>query len=277
MTVQLRFPGFRAKALTVSYDDGPVFDERLIDILGARGIRGTYNLNSECMGDVPWRRLTWERALKLYPASGSEVAVHGARHLTLADVDEGRAMRELIVDRENLEQRFGIIVRGSAYANGGAGPREAELIARAGLVYGRTTNATHAFDLPKDWRLLPPTCHHGDPRLTELCEAFLEKDLSEGYLPGLRPQLFYLWGHSYEFNDNDNWEIIEDFARRMGGHREIWYATNYEIWRYVDAYRRLVFSAAGDRVENPTATDVCLLTEDGKYLVPAGETVVLRP
>ncbi len=276
MTVQLRFPGFRRKSLTVSYDDGPVFDERLIEILAEHGIRGTYNINSECMGDVPWRRLTRERALALYPRTGSEVAVHGARHLTLADVDEGRAMRELAVDRENLEELFGTVIRGMAYANGGAGEREAGLIEKAGLVYGRTTNATHRFDLPKNWRLLDPTCHHGDPMLTELCEKFLSDDPSVTYLPALRPQMFYLWGHSYEFNDNDNWEIIEDFAARMGGHREIWYATNYEIWKYVDAYHNLAFSAVGDRVENPTATDVCLETEKGKYLVPAGETVLLR-
>ncbi|MCR4719216.1 MAG: hypothetical protein K5768_06260 [Firmicutes bacterium] len=28
--------------------------------------------------------------------------------------------------------------------------------------------------------------------------------------------MFYLWGHSYEFDNNDNWEVIENFAKFIG-------------------------------------------------------------
>ena len=42
----LRFPEFKLKALTLSYDDGVVFDEKLISILDKYGLKCTFNINS---------------------------------------------------------------------------------------------------------------------------------------------------------------------------------------------------------------------------------------
>mgnify|MGYP000794294821 CR=1 FL=1 len=44
--VAMRFPGGKKKALTLSYDDGVEQDIRLIDIMKANGLKGTFNLNS---------------------------------------------------------------------------------------------------------------------------------------------------------------------------------------------------------------------------------------
>ena len=27
----------------------------------------------------------------------------------------------------------------------------------------------------------------------------------------------YAWGHNYEFDDRDNWQLMEDFCRKIGG------------------------------------------------------------
>ncbi len=35
--------------------------------------------------------------------------------------------------------------------------------------------------------------------------------------------LFYLWGHSYEFEADENWNVIEEFAAYTGNRDEIWY------------------------------------------------------
>lgn len=61
----------------------------------------------------------------------------------------------------------------------------------AGVKYARTTNSTHAFDLPTDWLELNPTCHHNDKKLSELTDLFLSKTKSQKYLPAA---MFYLWG-----------------------------------------------------------------------------------
>ena len=36
--------------------------------------------------------------------------------------------------------------------------------------------------------------------------------------------MMYVWGHSYEFTADDNWELIEEFCRFIGGREDIWYA-----------------------------------------------------
>ena len=41
----VRWPGFRRKALTLSYDDGVRQDARMIEILDRYGLRATFNLN----------------------------------------------------------------------------------------------------------------------------------------------------------------------------------------------------------------------------------------
>ena len=43
------------------------------------------------------------------------------------------------------------------------------------------------------------------------------------------PQLFYIWGHSYEFDAWDFWERFEDFCRMISGRDDIFYGTNREV------------------------------------------------
>lgn len=65
------------------------------------------------------------------------------------------------------------------------------------------------------------------------------------------PYLFYLWGHSYEFEVYDNWNVIVKSAEYIGNRDDIRYATNIEIYEYIDAYNHLVFSSNGKLVKNP--------------------------
>ena len=115
-----------------------------------------------------------------------------------------------------------------------------------------------------------PTCHHNDPELMPLLEKFLADDSLYAC------SLFYLWGHSYEFERDDNWEIIEDFFRLLTGKADVWYATNIELYDYIKAYEALVYSADGKRVYNPAATDVWLGNEQSAVCIPAGKTVDLQ-
>ena len=86
--------------------------------------------------------------------------------------------------------------------------------------------------------------------------------------------MFYLWGHSYEFNDNNNWEIIEQFASYVGGRdEEIWYATNIEIYNYVKAYESLEWFMDMSGVYNPSAIPVCIEVNNKQYEVKSGETI----
>lgn len=269
----LLFPDFKLKAVTLSYDDGTVTDKRLAEIADAYGLKCTFNICSELLArEEGGRMLTETAAVKLYAESGHEVAVHGAQHMSLPELSDGLATRELIRDKENLERLFGRIVYGMAYANGKYDDRTVETVRRCGLRFARTVKATLSFDLPDDFLKWDPTCHHDEPRLDELVEEFLP-DAYDDYFFANKPKLFYLWGHSVEFERNKNWHVLENFAKKVGNRDDIFYATNGEICTYVEAYRALRTSADGKIIHNPTCTDVFLNYFGKKVCIGAGQTV----
>jgi hypothetical protein len=75
---------------------------------------------------------------------------------------------------------------------------------------------------------------------------------------GAAPALFYVWGHSYEFPRDNNWELIESFCAAVSGDENIWFATNIEIYDCITALRRLEFSADSSTVKNPSAMTLWL-------------------
>ena len=269
----MRFPGGRDRALTFSYDDGIKSDERLISILKKHGLKGTFNINSDLFSpDDPslprsWKRVSAAEAVSIY--EGMEVAVHGAIHPFWDHMPVAAATYDIIRDRCNLEKLFHRIIRGSAAPYGVMGEVCQSALKAAGVVYCRTTVSTEKFSMPKNWLELPATCHHGNPRLMELADKFFVPDKPRA------PKLFYVWGHTYEFDDDNNWDVIEKFAEKMSGHDDlIWYATNGEIYDYTEAYNRLVWSVELNRVYNPTFTELWFLCGDKTYQIMPGETIV---
>lgn len=271
----MKFPGGKIKALTLSYDDGVVYDRTLIEIMQRYGMKGTFNVNSGSFADTPGgRRLTAAEVKELYDSTGMEVAVHGLYHRRLSDLPDGVMAYEILKDRENLEALTGKLVRGMAYAYGSFSDKTVEVLRNSGIVYGRTTISTGTFDIPKDWLRLPATCHHRAENLMELADKFVNYEKSVADFPWrAKPQLFYLWGHSYEFNDNDNWYIIEKFGEKIARDDGIWHATNIEIYDYIAAYNSLVFSCDCNTVYNPSAKEIFLLGDGVDYTVKPGETL----
>lgn len=273
----LRFPGFRLKALTLSYDDGTIHDRRLVSIMKKYGIKGTFNINSNVVYTKNPDKIPLEQAYALYTDCGCELAVHGVEHLSLAEVATPLQAREVLLDRIAMENVAGHLIRGMAYANGSFNDEVVNTLRTCGIAYCRTTHSTEKFTLPTDWLRLDPTCHHSNPKLFELLDQFLSYQVdSNQYYWRFKPALFYLWGHSYEFDRSNNWELIEEFCSRAGGRDDIWYATNMEIYEYVEAYRSLVFSADGTLVYNPTSTEVYINYYGKDFTVAPGATVKVK-
>lgn len=272
-TLFMRFPQGKAKAMTLSYDDGVEQDIRLMEIMDRHGLKGTFNLNSGLYapegtvyapGQIH-RRMTKGQATALYAGSGHEVAVHGLTHPFLEQLPEHVAVWEVLKDRENLEEQFGDIIRGMAYPFGTYNDALVESLRKSGIAYARTVISSHGFDIPRDWLRLEATCHHKDPELMPLARKFVEES------PQQAPWLFYLWGHSYEFEADGNWDVIEGFAASAGGHGDIWYATNIQICDYVKAYEELRFSVDGAQVHNPTSIPLYFQKDGKDYSVQPGE------
>lgn len=268
----MRFPEGRDKALTFSYDDNVIQNSRLVEILNRHGMKGTFNLNSGLFTNevnAGGRTMPVDEITALFADGRHEVAVHGLTHPFLEALSPVMCTYEVLQDRLNLEQRFGRVVRGMAYPMGTYNDQVVECLKACGILYARTTVSTEKFTLPADWLRLPATCHHNNPRLMELAEKFVSP--GRHHYPS---KLFYLWGHTYEFDDHDNWNVIEEFCDFMAGReQEIWYATNGEIFAYMEDYNRLIFSVDGSMVQNPTSRTLWFSVDGQTYSVAPGETV----
>jgi hypothetical protein len=136
-----------------------------------------------------------------------------------------------------------------------------------GIEYSRVVGSTKGFAMPDDWLEWRPTCHHKES--LELAESFIGLHKKQ-YL-----YMMYVWGHSYEFDNDQNWDLIEAFCATIAGKEDIWYATNMEIVDYVKAFQNLKFSAASDLVYNPSACSVWLQVDDRLVEVTGGSQIKL--
>lgn len=275
--MKMRLKDGKTHVLTLSYDDGVYQDIRLIEIMNKYGIRGTFNVNSGWFRDNSYvrdelsGRLTWNEAKSLYPVSDNEIAVHGLIHGWVSEMPQEDVIYEVTQDRINLEREFGTIIKGMAYPFGCYTAKTIEALKLSGIVYSRTVKSTHGFDFPENWLELHPTCHHNDPELMELAKKFIEDPLRID-----RPRMFYLWGHSYEFDNNNNWEVIENFCKYMGGRDNIWYATNMEIFEYVKAYKNLEKSMDGKMIYNPSGIPVWVYYHNKTYKIDPLATITIE-
>ncbi|AIQ52102.1 polysaccharide deacetylase family protein [Paenibacillus sp. FSL R7-0331] len=269
------WPGGKPKAFTLSYDDGVEQDRRLVEIFNKYKLKATFNLNSGIQHEgsfwvdkgIMIRRMNPEGLEALY--EGHEIAVHSLTHPVLPDLPRELARAEILEDKRNLEQKFGYLVTGMAYPYGAYNAATIGLLKACGLEYARTVNQHLKFNLPENPYEWHPTCHHNDPELMNLTEAFL----ADGS-PSL--SLFYVWGHSYEFDVQNNWERIEEFSQRISSRDEVWYATNIEIIHYLEACGKLRFSVDCNLVYNPSALAVWIMVDDTVVEVPPGSTLQMQ-
>ena len=81
--------------------------------------------------------------------------------------------------------------------------------------------------------------------------------------------LFYIWGHSYELEDNGDWGMMEELLKRICGLDDVWYASNIDIMDYIKALRALKFGTDNKTVYNPSCVTV--------WIEADGEAVKIEP
>ena len=227
----------KMKALTFSYDDGVLQDERLIGIFNKYGLKGTFNINSELLGTkgcldvwgvtVDHIKFQPEEVKDIY--KGHEVAVHTLTHPNLTMLDEKEIIRQVEEDRINLSKLAGYEIRGMAYPCGGVNndDRVAQIIKEnTGVRFSRTITSTYSFDLQENLYRFHPTVKHTEwDKLQELVKAFID-------LKTDKPALLYIWGHSYEFDAEKSWEKFEDICKDLSNRDDIFYGTNRDVFGY---------------------------------------------
>ncbi len=276
----VRFPGGRPKAVTLSYDDGMRPDLKLVKILDEYAMKCTFNIPT-ALGENP---LTAEELKSCLYEKGHELAIHCANHRAPGQERAIEGIQDVLENRLALEEMLDCIIRGMAYPNYGITRMENgatyENIRRylhdLGIVYARTLGGDNdLFLLPNDWYAWMPTAHHGNPHLFEYIEKFLGFDPDVAYVSRKSSRLFYLWGHSHEFESGNSWDRLKQICDKLHGKEDIWYATNIEIYDYIQAYHSLHYSADGTRVYNPSLFTVWFETDCKLYSVKPGEMIHL--
>lgn len=281
----LRFPEGKSKAVTFSYDDGVRQDLRFSDVLEKYQIKATFNLNSEKLRGS--KGLQKDEIIEYILNRGHEIAVHGSNHRAEGTLRPIEGIQDVLDCRLELEDRFGLIIRGMAYpdsgityfTNGAEYDNVKNYLQELDIVYSRTLGGdNNSFELPQDWHAWMPTAHHNNSNIFDYIEQFVKIDLSEPAAYGARrqPRLFYLWGHSYEFDRDNNWEHLEGICEKLSGKEDTWYATNMQIYDYITAYHSLIYSADGTRVYNPTLQTIWFDVDRVLYSVEPGETIKIK-
>lgn len=261
--IYICFPEGKHKVLTMSYDDGREEDRRLVSIFNQYGIKGTFHVNAGITQD---NRIPLSEYRTLY--RGHEVSCHTYTHPTIARCPIEQVAEQIIEDRRQLEKAVGYPVRGMSYPNGSYSKKIIDLLPSLGIRYSRIVGNSEHFYMPENFLEWKATCHHNH-KLLQLGEEFINLNKTQ-YL-----YIMYVWGHSYEFTQDDNWNVIEDFCKMVAYKDDIWYATNIQIVDYMEAADRLQFTITGDLVYNPSYQSVWISVDDQIYEIRGGQTVFL--
>jgi len=225
-TAKTTFPNGLKKALTLSFDDCVLQDRRFVHMLNKYNLKCTFNINSgwfgqvDFIGDINHSHIFANEVKSLY--QNHEVAVHSVNHPCLTNLSDECLKAEILDDKAALEALVGYEITGMAYPGGTWNEALFPKLKNLGIEYARTIDSHGKFNLPDRPMAWHPTISAVDQSLMTLTDKFIELQPDE-------PALFYVWGHSYEFDAANGWDRIEEFCSKISGKNDIWYATNIEI------------------------------------------------
>ena len=205
------------KIVSLSFDDGTIYDKRFIGLLNKYGLRATFNLNSGLddfiwyYEDKPIRRLNLEESKEIY--KGHEVASHSLTHPYFSSLDEKRQIREVEEDILNLEKIFSRKIEGFAFPFIDQTEANIQVVKNnIDLKYIRCSIFTEKI-LPKDRYHVGINALYDDKDIYEKLERY-----KSNILPN---SLFVIAGHSYEFEVKNDWEKIEKLLKYLKENDEL--------------------------------------------------------
>ncbi len=193
------------------WDDGDVGDIRLCELLRRHGATGTFNLNAAAhqalryhgwtfQGSEVWK-LAWDELPRVY--AGFSIANHTLTHPHPVALDDATLHREIVENRDRLEQHFAKPISGFVYPFGEYDERVKAAVRSAGHRYARTT---------RDGVVDPL----GDVMEARVSRHVLAPDFWEEYeRVRARDGVFWFWGHTFELIDEERWSLIEDRVARI--------------------------------------------------------------
>jgi peptidoglycan-N-acetylglucosamine deacetylase len=238
-----------ATYVTTSWDDGHPSDLRVAELLAKHGVRGTFyvpmSAENNTMSAAQLRKLS----------AVFEIGAHTLNHVVLTSATDQQARQEIVSSKSWVEDITGVpcpmfcppmgkyaarhlgMVRDAAYL----GVRSVEMLSldfprrKAGLALMPTTvqaypharlalarNAIKRRAFENLWRL---AVHGRTVDWPNLACSLLCRCLERG-------GVFHLWGHSWELQEMDQWQRLDDVLRLMSRFvREAAFLDNGEVCR----------------------------------------------
>jgi peptidoglycan-N-acetylglucosamine deacetylase len=229
--------------LTTSWDDGHRCDVRLARMLKEHGLKATFYVAPENQEFAKQDLLPLPEVRDL--SQDFEIGAHSMTHPRLPTISEQEAAREIHESKAVLEQVTGQEIKVFCYPGGAYTKLHVQQVKDAGYRYARTVDRyaftvddpyeagtslhlyNHRFDLWQTARFLKfqpikvLRCLEWDA----LAKAMFDQIIKEG-------GIYHIWGHSWEIDEHDNWERLEDVFRYISANPKVSYVTNGELEAY---------------------------------------------
>lgn len=194
------------KIVSLSFDDGTIYDVRFTELLNKYNLRATLNLNSGLKDFVwyyeekPIKRLDLYKTKDIY--NEHEVASHSLTHPYFSSLTNEEITKEVKEDINNLKNIFDREIVGFAFPFHDQTEQNIQTVKdTVSPEYIRYSFLTDDY-LPKDRYHIPINALYDDPDMFDKLESFKKNDLDNS--------LFVIAGHSYEFEMKDDWDKIEN-------------------------------------------------------------------
>ena len=206
------------KIVSLSFDDGTIYDLRFIELLNKYNLKATLNLNSE-LKDIVWyysdtqpiSRLDLEKVKDKY--NGHEVASHSLTHPYFSSLSKEEVIRQVKEDINNLSNIFGYDIEGFAFPFHDQTEENIQTIKdNVNLSYIRYSYLDHS-GIHKDRYHMHINALYDDAEIYERIEEF--KSSSNEH------KLFVIAGHAYEFEVKNDWEKIEKLLAYLANDKDI--------------------------------------------------------
>ena len=206
------------KIVSLSFDDGTIYDLRFIKLLNKYNLKATFNLNSGLdnfiwyYNDViPIKRLKLCDVKDLY--DGHEVASHSLTHPYFSLLENKEVVRQVKEDINNLTKIFNYQIEGFAFPF--HDQTEDNIITvkeNVKLSYIRYSYLSDSYQ-HKDRYHIHLNALYGDKDIYQKLEDFKNNKLDNS--------LFVIAGHSYDFEVNNDWDKIEDLLKYLSNDKEL--------------------------------------------------------
>lgn len=200
------------RIVSLSFDDGTIYDIRFVELLNKYNLKCSFNLNSGIEDFVwyyndafPIKRLNLEENKSIY--KGHEVASHSLTHPYFSSLSKEESIKEVKQDLANLNKIFNNEVAGFAFPFHDQTEDNIQTIKdNIPLTYIRYSYLSEEY-LPKDRYHIHINALYDDEDIYQKLEAFKNNKLENS--------LFVIAGHSYEFEVKNDWVKIEELLKYL--------------------------------------------------------------